>query len=324
MPLKHRSTAAKDIGYAGQENWREIESFLPKKYQLGAGDLPSEEWWDWNGHRIHLDRYRRPEAKARVILFHGVGTNGRQMTTILGKPLYDSGLETVATDMPGYGVTKVADGVTVGYDDWVRAGSDFIDAELQRDDRPIFLYGLSAGGMLTYHVAALNRKVKGIVGMTFLDQRAQQVADETAYSKLMARLGSPFIRLAVKLGLGSLKMPMRVASKMSALVNNPSALRAFYADRTSAGNWVSLRFLDTYMRPTPAAEPEAFDVCPILLTQPAKDRWSPLYLSEPFFARIKRVPVEVVMLEGAGHYPIEEPGLTEMRDSILKFVNNNS
>ena len=35
------------------------------------------------------------------------------MSTILGRPLYESGLETVATDMPGYAVTKVAEGVTV-------------------------------------------------------------------------------------------------------------------------------------------------------------------------------------------------------------------
>jgi hypothetical protein len=51
------------------------------------------------------------------------------------------------------------------------------------------LYGLSAGGMETYHVAAKNRKVSGIVGMTFLDQRIQQVRDETAYNRFMSRVG---------------------------------------------------------------------------------------------------------------------------------------
>jgi alpha-beta hydrolase superfamily lysophospholipase len=310
-------------GYAAQDNWREIQAFLPSKYQLDGDRLPSEEWWDWQGHRIHLDRFRNPAAKARVILFHGVGTNGRQMSTILGRPLFESGLETVATDMPGYGVTRVADGVTVGYDDWVRAANDFIKAELEGDSRPIFLYGLSAGGMLTYHAAALNRKVKGIIGMTFLDQRDQQVADETAYNEFASRVGMPIIHKAVELGMGAGRLPMRLASKMSALVNNEQALKAFYADKTSAGNWVSKKFLDTYMHPRPAIEPEDFDVCPILLTQPAEDRWTPLHLSEPFFKKIKKVPVRIVMLENAGHYPIEEPGLTQMHDAILQFVNGN-
>ncbi len=315
--------SALDEGYAAQSNWREIQAFLPPKYQLDEGRLPSKEWWDWRGHHIHLDRFRNPSAKARVILFHGVGTNGRQMSTILGRPLFDSGLETVSTDMPGYGVTKVAEGVTVGYDDWVQAANDFIDVELEQDSRPIFLYGLSAGGMLTYHAAALNRKVKGIVGMTFLDQRSKQVADETAYNEFASRVGKPLIHKAVELGMGSVRVPMRMASKMSALVNNEQALEAFYADKTSAGNWVSQKFLDTYMSPKPAMEPEDFDVCPILLTQPGKDRWSPLHLSEPFLQRFKRVPVKIVMLENAGHYPIEEPGLTQMHDAIFQFVSDN-
>jgi len=31
--------------------------------------------------------------------------------------------------------------------------------------------------MLTYHVAAQNKKVRGIIGMTFLDQRSTIVRD---------------------------------------------------------------------------------------------------------------------------------------------------
>ncbi|KAB8237356.1 uncharacterized protein BDW43DRAFT_307629 [Aspergillus alliaceus] len=71
-------------------------------------------------------------------------------------------------------------GKPVSYDDWVQIANDVISFELENDDRSIVLYGLSAGGMLAYHAAALNKKVKGIVGMTFLDQRIQQVRDETA------------------------------------------------------------------------------------------------------------------------------------------------
>jgi alpha-beta hydrolase superfamily lysophospholipase len=314
---------SQEQGYQAQQAWRQIQSFLPKDYQLQPGQEPREEWWTWRGHRIHLDRFVNPGAKARVILFHGVGTNGRQMSTILGAPLFRSGFETVATDMPGYGVTKVAPGVTVAYDDWVQAASDFIDAELARDPRPIVLYGLSAGGMLTYHAAALNRKVKGIVGMTFLDQRVQQVADETACNKFMSRAGVPMTRLSAGLGLGAMRIPMSLASKMSALVNDKAALDACLRDRTSAGNWVPLKFLSSYAAYKPVMEPEAFDVCPILLTQPAQDRWTPLHLSEPFLSRVKRVPVQVVMLDNAGHYPIEQPGLQQMHDAIVDFVNRS-
>jgi pimeloyl-ACP methyl ester carboxylesterase len=113
---------------------------------------------------------------------------------------------------------------------------------------------------------------------------------------------------------------MRLTSKMHTLVNNPAALRVMLADRTSAGNWATLRFLDSYLRYQPAVEPEAFAVCPILLTQPDADRWTPLGLSELMLRRVRQVPVTRVMLTGAGHYPLEEPGLTQMAEGIQSFI----
>jgi len=221
--------------------------------------------------------------------------------------------------MPGYGMTQVGRGRPIRYDDWVQAGNDLINEELAKDNRPIVLYGLSAGGMETYHVAALNKKVKGIVGMTFLDQRLQQVRDETAFNLFMSRVGIPMANLLARTPLAGMKIPMAVAGKMYALVNNKHALKAYMADRTSAGAWVSMEFLSTYMRYVPAVELEDFDVCPILLAQPAEDRWSPLHLSELVLGRIARVPVHVKLLENAGHYPLELPGLDQMVTAIHDF-----
>ena len=305
--------------YADQASWREIQKFLPDEYQLQSGQEPAEEWWPWHGHRIHLDCYRNPVAPLKVILLHGVGTNGRQMSTILGAPLAKRGFETIAIDMPEYGLTEVGPGKPVRYDDWVQAGSDLIDAELARDNRPIVLYGLSAGGMETYHIAALNRKVKGIVGMTFLDQREQQVSDETALNLFMSRIGAPLAKLTARTPLAGMRMPMALASKMHTLVNNQEALKACMADQTSAGKWVTMQFLASYLRYNPAIEPEDFDVCPILLTQPVLDRWTPRHLSELFLRRVTRVPVTTIMLDNAGHYPLEQPGLDQMVEAIHNF-----
>ncbi|KAJ9227445.1 hypothetical protein DTO271D3_1452 [Paecilomyces variotii] len=306
--------------YETQKAWKDIQKFLPQRLAFTDDHSPVEEWWENRGHTIHLDSWRNPTAKVRVILHHGVGTNGRQMSMILGVPLHTAGFEVVAVDMPGYGCTKTARHTTVSYDDWVNIANDFINFELEKDDRPIVLYGLSAGGMLTYHVAALNKKVKGIVGMTFLDQRIQAVRDETARDLFMSRVGIPFARLSDLPLVRSLSLPMSLASKMSALVNNPDALKVFLADRSSAGSWASMHFLSTYATYKPALEPEDFDVCPILLTQPAKDKWTPLHLSELVLSRVKKVPVKIVELENAGHYPLEDPGLQQMADAIIEFL----
>ena len=244
------------------------------------------------------------------------------MMTILGAPLAKRGYETIAIDMPGYGLTQVGKDHVITYDDWIQAGSDLIDAELSRDDRPIFLYGLSAGGMLTYNVAARNKKVKGIVGMTFLDNRSQSVRDTTSRNLLISRVGTPLMSMFANTPFKVMRMPMSLASKMNTLVNNEEALRVFLRDKTSAGNAVTVAFLNSYIKHVPETQAGDFDVCPILLTQPAQDRWTPLSLSEPFLSQIHKVPVKTVMLKNAGHYPLEEPGLSVMVDSIDMFYRS--
>ncbi|RUI00778.1 alpha/beta fold hydrolase [Pseudomonas aeruginosa] len=233
------------------------------------------------------------------------------MSAIAGLPLARQGLETVAIDMPTYGETKVAAGEKVRYDTWVELASDFIEHERSRDRRPIFLYGLSAGGMLIYHAAALNGHVAGIIGMTFLDQRVAH-----ALIPLMGRLGIPMIHAAAHTPLAGMKMPMWLASKMHTLVNDKAALKAC----TSAGNWASLRFLSSYLSYAPTIEPEAFKVCPVLLTLPAADRWTPPTLSQPFLQRLRHVEVTTWLPDNAGHYPLEEPALEKMNAAILAFI----
>lgn len=305
--------------YADQPEWRAIQEFLPEKFRLAPGTEPVEEWWEHRGHRIHLDTYRNPSAPLKVILLHGVGTNGRQMSTILGKPLADLGYETIAIDMPTFGITEVAPGALVTYDDWIRIGSDLIEVERAKDERPIVLYGLSAGGMETYHVAAVNKQVAGIVGMTFLDNSVYRVRRDTAFDPITGTLGATMMRLLNRLGLGRVRLPMRYVSKMRALVNDRAAKRVCYKDKTSAGNNVSVAFLDSWLGYRPDTGPEDFAVCPVLLTQPAADRWTPLPLAAPFLKRITKVPVSTVMLDNAGHYPLEQPGLDQMVKAVSGF-----
>jgi len=310
--------------YSQQHAWQEIEQFLPKEFQLSPNHLPTEEWWAWQGHNIHLDTFRNPKAKIKVILFHGVGTNGRQLNLVLGGQLAKRGYEVIAIDLPGYGMTQVGAGINILYDDWVQVGHELIVNEQAQDSRPIVLYGLSAGGKLAYDVAAKNKHIKAIAGMTFLDPQNLEVRDQISINKWMSRVGSTTASWTSKSAFKNTKIPIRWVSKMSALVNNPQALDVFLADKSSAGNTVSVAFLDSYLNYTPAIAPEDFKVAPILLTQPEKDRWTPLALSELFLQRIQHVPVKTVILKNAGHYPLEQPGLNQMVNAIDAFYKANA
>lgn len=309
--------------YRKQEAWKEIQRILPEDYHFTDKFVPTEEWWEWKGHKVHLDCFRNPDAEVKIIMLHGVGTNGRQMSMILGGPLAKAGYETIAIDMPTYGLTEVNRQAKVIYDDWIELGNDYINHELSKDSRPVFLYGLSAGGMETYDVACRNGKVKGIVGMTFLDQQNNDVRNTTTRNWFMSHVAVPMLGFFNKMGFGKMKIKMSIASKMWALCNNDMAMKAFIKDKTSAGNSCTVAFLDSYMHHKLLCNPEKFDVCPILLTQPEKDRWTPLRLSKPFLDKIQKVDVKIVMLPNGGHYPVESSALLKMREEIIAFINEN-
>ncbi|PRY53414.1 alpha-beta hydrolase superfamily lysophospholipase [Knoellia remsis] len=311
--------------YADQRAWQELQRFMPPEYRMTTPeDLPAEEGWDWRGNNVHLERYVRPDSPVKVLLHHGVGTNGRQMDLILGRPLAQRGIETVAVDNLGYGLTKPAHPRGYSYDDWVDLVVDLVEAERRRDDRPIHIYGLSAGGMLAYQVAArtqvAGKPVAGVIGLSFLDQRESVVREETARFELMGKYGGKAAELTTKLGAGWWPMRMTIASKMSALLNEPEALRVALRDKTSAGNTVPTKFLDTYLNYVPAVEPEDFTACPVMLAVPGADRWSPASLSMGFLERITQVPVEVVTLPRGSHLPVEKPALDTMVDAVEEFV----
>ena len=83
-----------------------------------------------------------------------------------------------------------------------------------------------------------------------------------------------------------------------------------------------MKFMADFITYEPAKEPAEFDVCPILLTQPAEDRWTPLWVSDMFLKDVTKVSVKKVMLDGAGHYPLEDPGLMQMSEAIVAFLKD--
>jgi len=56
-----------------------------------------------------------------------------------------------------------------------------------------------------------------------------------------------------------------------------------------------------------------------LLAHPAEDQWTPFAASELFFRRIKG-PKQLVMLENAGHIPVEEPGISQLEQAVRHFI----
>ena len=86
-------------------SWKKVQEYLPEKSRLTESCLPDEYFVGIGRFGIHIDHYRVKEPKARIILFHGVGGNGR-LLSFIAVPLMKQGYEVICPDLPLYGMTE--------------------------------------------------------------------------------------------------------------------------------------------------------------------------------------------------------------------------
>jgi alpha-beta hydrolase superfamily lysophospholipase len=120
---------------------------------------------------------------------------------------------------------------------------------------------------------------------------------------------------------GRLNIPARRISRMKWITNDPEFSRIFLEDPLVGEACINLEFYRSLMVYEPPIAPEDFDLCPLLLAHPADDRWTPLAVSQPFFDRLA-CEKELVMLEGCGHFPYEEPGVSQLREAVDQFLSS--
>jgi len=301
----------RDISY-----WHKYQPYLPEWLAVPPDAPLQEEWWTWRQGEIHLDRLAAEEAPLTVILLHGGGGYGRLLAPF-GTMLRREGYEVVAPDLPGYGLSRVPQSL-VGHDLWVECAADLVKAEQSRAGRSVVLFGFSLGGYVAYLAAAKCRTVAGIAATTLADPRIPQVQTEFARHPLLSRLGLPLLPVLDRL-CGRMRFPIQWVARMQAISNDPELVSVFLEDRCGAGKPVSVHFMRSLFETRPDIEPEEFDVCPVLLAHPGADRWTTVEASRLFFDRIK-APKRLVLLDHCGHFPIEEPGISRLREAVVSFL----
>ncbi len=300
--------------YADVAHWREYEAKLPEAFRL-AGEHPEEEWFSWCDIAVHVDRLVAPHAPLKLLLVHGIGGYGR-IVLGFGAPYRPELCEVVAPDLPGYGLTWAStDQMSFGA--WIACLQEFIEAELRRDRRPIVLFGLSLGGMLAYHVACAAR-VHGLIATAFVDMTDTEVAVGVSRFVRLSRLALPLVKRAPAF-MTSLRIPAPLLSRLYAISNNAELSRLAANDPYGGGNSVPISFLQSIMETPPAIAPDKFERCPVLLVHPGADRMTDIAFSKEFFDRLA-APKRMVILDGAGHWPIEDPGATQMTESVRTLL----
>lgn len=307
--------------YADEAGWRRIDALLPAAVRLDHADMPTEEWLTVGRFSVHLDCMRRPDAAATLVLVHGAGGNGRLLAPYAVMAAR-AGYEVVAPDLPGYGLTQVPNKAAIRYQDWRDVLAAVLEAQARRSTAPIVVFGLSMGGMLGYDATAHTRISAGVVATCFFDSSEPAARRGVARWPWMVPAIEPLLMNLPAFSQG-LPVPMRLVINMGAVANDLKLSQAIATDPRAGGNAMPAGFFRSILASEPLVPPEVFDVCPVLLVHPANDRWTDVAISRPFFDRLK-VPKQLVMLGNAGHFPIEEPGVSELRTALLNFLAERS
>lgn len=305
--------------YDDVTGWRDYQRYFPEDLRVTAHVRPEEVAWERAGQVVHLDVWEQPGAPLTVIALHGAGGHGRLLAPFC-LTVRHAGCRAVAPDLPLFGLTQVADRARVRYRDWVELVVDLVERE--RDHGPVVLFGASVGGRLAYDAAAVAAArgipVAGVIATCLLDSREADVRRAVARNAVIAQVVPAMRHLPAP--LGCLAVPMAWTSRLSRMSAAPGLARACARDRQGGGTRAPLAFLLDWLSTPPAVEPEAFRACPVLLVHPAQDRWTPAALSTRFLARVA-APTTLVLLTDAGHLPVEQPGLDQLREAVHRFLD---
>lgn len=297
--------------------WRELQPLLPEALRLRPERTPREEWRRVGRFDVHVDRHGPDHAPATLVLVHGGGGNGRLLAPY-GQLAADHGFAAVAPDLPGYGLTRQARKRSIVYEDWRAVVSAVVEQEARRSGAPVIVFGLSMGGMLAYDAAARTRIPDAVLTTCLLDPRLPEVRRQMVRWPWLATLTEWTMRVPWLSDHSIVKM--NLVSNMAAIANDPRISRHLSRDPQAGGTWMPGRWIRTFLTAEPEVEPEQFDVCPVVLAHPDDDRWTHVSISTPFLERLTSTSTELVMLGGAGHFPIEEPGRTQLDEVVVGLL----
>lgn len=305
------------ISYRQIEFWNNsFPLLLSPKSRITKEVTLNEYFWHWGGHEIHIDHYCNDAAKAKIILLHGLGMNGR-LNSFLAVPLWKLGYDVVSPDLPLFGLTK-GNNKDILYDDWILLVKDLIEHERAVDGKPIYLFGLSTSGVLAYQAASL-AKINGLIVTHLLDQRKFSVRIDAAKNKVAGLISLPFCSILSPFE-PDVYLPLNTVINPKAMITNEVLYFSLLNDKYSFCTDVSLRFLNSILKSKLYIEPENFTNCPLLLLHPELDKWVRIENSTSFYDKLK-CDKSLEIINGAGHMPFEEFAINLIEKALENYID---
>ena len=298
--------------YHKSAHWRAYQALLSKEFGVDIRQEPEELWMERRGHNLHVDEWVPKTApRGTVILVHGGGGNGRILSPYADIFVRD-GWRVLAPDLPGYGLTIPSAEFGWNYAEWPATVAALADEQ----EGPVFLMGLSMGGLTALYAAQQSQNVDGVIATTLLDPSVDSQLVAAARAPWLGWLTLFGIRYAPWL-MDRVWMPLNIAVAMKDMSSNRAMARFFQTDKLLGRRWAPARFF----RSVHEFKRDSLDLaCPLLLAHPGADEWTPLALSLTAFERVSS-PKELVELDGGSHLILEQPALSQLEAACLSFVD---
>lgn len=287
--------------------------YEPHVAPVPAGTRREAEVVPWHGWLVHVETVGDHDSSVRMLLVHGAGGNAAAMWPFAAH-LSGLGAEVIVPDLPGYGRTapRSARFGNLTYQDWQHLLAAL--ATRYDDDRPLVLVGASMGGMLALDAAATSGLGDLVVATCLLDLTDREVLRAVMRWPALTGVTGPSLRLA-RGPLAHVRLPMRAIAPMHTIANTPGLVEKVLADRRGGGGSMPLGWFRTFVDAGAAVPPESYQGPPVLVVHPGADRWTPPRLTARFLERLAG-DHDLVALPGSGHFPVEQPGLQVLLDTV--------
>ncbi len=263
------------------------------------------------GTSIYTQEWVPDQAKAAVVLVHGLGEHSGRYAHVAGA-FNRAGYAVLAMDLPGHGKTGGPLGHIPSYDLVMNLISQMVEEAKRRyPEKPVFVYGHSMGGNLVlYYGLKCNPEIAGIICTSPGLGTAEPVpAWKTLMGKLLYNM-APTMQMANGLDVTGLSHDQKVIDAYVAdpLVHNKISTR-LGIDMLSNGAWI-------------LAHAGEFPHIPLLLMQGSQDRIVNPALTKQF-AEKTSADLTFIMWEGGYHEMHNEPQKAEVIQTMTDWMDRH-
>lgn len=260
-----------------------------------------------NGILLHVKRDEVDNAKATIILTHGIAEHsGRydELTKALNKASYS----VVRYDVRGHGQSQGARGKLKSYKQTIEDLHALVEMEKNLKPKKLFLFGHSMGGLIVNMYGVTYHDVDGIISCAAPSYFIKDVLP----FRIIGYKWLGFLPRKTDFADNQLS---RIKAVEDAYVNDPLNLKKFYF--SLAGNMMvgGVRYLNKHVK--------SYET-PILILHGEADQIVPVEFSKRLYDLIPLEDKEIITYPGSYHEILNDLDQAIVRKDIIKWLDKKT